>query len=375
MRKEILQWVAILLGVMLVFTPAGGADSDHCAICGKPFGNTIYTVTDKVTHRKLMVCYDCAICPDECYICGLPVRENITRLADGRCLCARDARTAVLDPQKARETCEEVRDKLDRMFARFMNFPTNATVTLVDRVDLYDDFAVVGNDFECPDVLGFIRSQTNGTGMTHAISLMSALPLAEFQATCAHEYSHAWVFENVPAARRKTLSRDAHEGFCELVAWLLMDSLHEEDQKQKMLRNTYTRGQIDLFIKAEQDYGFNDILDWMRWGVNSRLKLADLRDVRNVEMPRANSGSFTNLFVPGNRLPSEPDTLVLRNISLQPQPLALINDLTLAAGESGKVRVGGTNLLIQCLAITDRSVRVRIVGSGEERELRIKAAR
>jgi hypothetical protein len=260
------------------------------------------------------------------------------------------------------------------MFARFLSFPTNTAVALVDRVDLYDEFAVVGNDFECPDVLGYIRSQTNRDGMTHSISMMSALPLAEFKATFAHEYSHAWVFENVPAGRRKTLSRDAHEGFCELVAWLLMDSLHEEEQKEKMLKNTYTRGQIDLFIAAEREYGFNDVLDWMRWGVNSRLKSADLGDIRNVEMPRAKS-SLTNLFLTASRQANEPDTLVLRSISLQPQPLALINNLTLAVGEWGKVRMGATNLEIQCLAIADRSVRIRIIRSGEERELRLKAAK
>ena len=351
------------------------ADADRCAICDKLLVKTIYTVHDKVTHSKLFICYDCAICSDECYICGLPVRANPTRLADGRILCARDAKTAVLDESKAKEICETIKDTLDRKFSRFMALPsTNVTVALVDRVDLFDEYAVVGSDFECPDILGYIHSRTNRHGLDHSISLMSALPLAEFEATCAHEYAHAWVFENVPLERRKRLSRDAHEGFCELIAYSLMDSLHEEEQMKRMLQNTYTRGQIDLFLAADNGFGFNDVLDWMRWGVSSRLNAAALGDIRDVQMPRPTSNSATNNFTLAQsyvqaRAPA-PANLVLKGISLSGnQPFALINDQTFAAGETAKVRVGTTNILVRCLSIGPRSVRIRLLGSGKETDL------
>jgi hypothetical protein len=172
------------------------------------------------------------------------------------------------------------------------------------------------------------------------------------------------------------LNRDAHEGFCELIAWLLMDSLHEEEQKAKMLRNTYTRGQIDLFIAAEKSYGLNDILDWMRWGVNGRLKAADPGDIRNVEMPSAKQAAANNGFVFAATRERVPDKLVLKGISTaRGQPLALINNQSLAPGESAKIRVGATNVLIQCLAIGQQSVRVRLVDSGKELELSLPASR
>ena len=361
----------ILLAYACCCLPLLGADPDHCGVCGKPFGSAIYTVVDKVTHEKVFLCYDCATCPDECYICGLPVRANYTKLADGRFLCARDAKTAVLDEAKAKEICEEIRDILDRKFSRFLTLPsTNVAVGLVDRVNLYDELTVAGNDFECPDILGYIHSRTNRNGLSHSISLMSALPLAEFKATCAHEYSHAWVFENVPSGRRKTLSREAHEGFCELVAYLLMDTLHEEEQMKRMLRNAYTRGQINLFVAAEKEYGFNDVLDWMRWGVSPRLKAADLGDVRNVEMPRPKSSLATNALVYRQvQMPAPPQLLLKGISSARNRPLALINDQTLAVGESAKVRVGTTNVLVRCLAIGPRSVRIQVADSGRETEL------
>lgn len=361
--------LSTIVGILLFGLAAGGADATHCGICGQPLGSTVFTLLDKVTHEKVLLCQDCAIWPDECYICGLPARKDAIRLPDGRFLCARDGKTAVLDEARAKEICDEMKDKLDRLFSRFMAWPsTNVTVGLVDRVNLYDEFTVVGNNFECPDILGYIHSQTNRQGFTHAISLMTALPKAEFQATCAHEYAHAWVFENVSSARRKTLSRDAHEGFCELMAYLLMDSLHEQDQMDHMLRNSYTRGQINAFIAAEKEFGLNDVLDWMRWGVNGRLKSADLGDVRNVQMPRLAASPAAPMVYA--RTSAAPLRLVLKGVSMaRNQRLALINDRTLAVGESARVRLGTTNILVRCLAIGARSARIELVDSGKITEL------
>jgi hypothetical protein len=369
--------VLLVLACTCFCLAVAAADPEHCAICGKRLQETVYGITDKSTHEKLFVCYWCAICPDECYICGLPVPSHPLKLPDSRVLCARDAKTAITDEKKAKEMCEEIRDKLDRQFSRFLTLPsTNVAVALVDQVDLYDEFSVTGGNFECPDILGYIHSDTNTPCKTHKISIMSAMPKAQFQATCAHEYGHAWVFENVLSARRKTLDRDAHEGFCELLAWLLMRSLREEDQQAKMLRNSYTRGQIDLFIAAEKAYGLNDILDWMRWGVNGRLKAADLSDVRNVEIPRAKSIEVTNILVYGVKPIAAPTTLLLKGISLaQNRPVALINNQSLTPGESARVRVGTSNVLVRCLAIGARSARFQLVDTGEELELRLAPAK
>jgi hypothetical protein len=374
--RQLKQLAGFLLVLVCTFSSwsVRAVDPERCRICGKSFGATQYSTTDKVTREKLLICYQCAVCPNECYICGLPVVANPVKLPDGRFLCARDAKTAVMDERKAREICEELKDKLDRLFSRFLTLPsTNVSVALVDRVDLYNELAVTGGSFECPDILGYIHSRTNQSGLTHSISMMSALPQTEFRAAYAHEYAHAWIFENVASARRKTLARDATEGFCELLAYLAMDSLHEEEQKAKMLRNSYTRGQIDLFIAAEKKYGLNDILDWMCWGVNGRLKAADLGDVRNVEMPRTETKPATSALFDGatNQAPA-PSMLLLKGISSgKNQPLALINNRSLAAGESARVRVGVTNILVRCLAIGTRSARVQIVDSGEVLELHL----
>jgi hypothetical protein len=376
MRTKWNLFPACLLLLLLLMVPsARSASSDSCAVCNKRLGYSVYTVLDKVAHEKVFICPDCCLCPDECYVCGLPVKVDYLKLPDGRFLCARDGKTAILDEAKAREICEQVADSVDRLLARFTTFPTNTEVTLVDRVDLFDEFTVRGNDFECPEILGYIKSRTNQAGMKHVINMMSALPRAEFKATYAHEYTHAWVFENVPRERRLTLSRDAHEGFCELIAYLLMDSLREEGQKDRILRNSYTRGQINLFIEAEKKHGINDVLDWVRWGANPRLKAGNVADIRNVEMPRARPPSAppAAISLTAKAPPAQaPDTLLLKGIaSSKNQPLALINNQSFTVGESAKVQVGRSNVLVRCLAIGERSVRVQIVESGQELELHL----
>src|ERR1039458_9911405 len=99
------------------------ADSDHCAVCGNPFSTRVYTVLDSVTEEKKQVCQDCATLSTVCFICGLPVKTNYTRLPDGRIICARDVWTAVLDEEEAKRICREAKNSLDRLFSRFLDIP------------------------------------------------------------------------------------------------------------------------------------------------------------------------------------------------------------------------------------------------------------
>ena len=305
---------------------------------------------------------------DTCFVCGLPVKKDFVKLSDGRFLCARDAKTAVLDTSEAKRICRQVEDDLDRLFSRFTDFPTNLDVSIVDRVNLVALFKIPGNDYECPDVLGYFQAKTNWSELRYEIHIMSALSEPEMKATCAHEYTHAWIDRNVPKERKEALDQDAQEGFCELVSYLLMDAEHEEKEKGVILKNEYTRGQIQLMLEAEKQYGFNDIADWMRYGTSQVLEGDNLGAVRDVKMPQSKGpvANFNYVAKPT----SEPNRLILKGISWsKAQPLALINNQSFVAGESGKVRVGSTNITIRCLAIGQNSVRVKVGGTGEELEL------
>jgi len=372
-RQRLRGLIALLPLAGVLFARNLRADSDHCAVCGALFSARIYTVQDQVTEEKVQICQDCAKLSTVCFICGLPVKTNLTQLPDGRILCTRDAQTAVLEEAEARRICRETKDSLDRLFSRFLDFPeTNVTVGIVDRVHLQDLFKFAGRDYVCPNVWGYMETKTNRHHLEHQINLLSGLPLASFKATIAHEYTHTWLNQNLPEKRKQSLSRDANEGFCELISYRLMDAQHEEAQKRLILANAYTRGQIQLYLQAEQLYGFNDIVDWVRYGVDDRLVGGDLRRVRNVELPRAPVRLATSLPAYRSAPSPAPNELLLQGISWsQDHPVAIINHRTLGLDEQGKVRVGETNVTIRCLAIRPDAVRIRVVGSGREQELRL----
>jgi hypothetical protein len=367
----------ILFALWLIcgFVSSSALADSVCSICGEKFGTQVYLIQDKLTEEKKQVCSNCTMTAPRCYICGLPVaKDTYAAIPDGRALCARDARTAVLDEQEARRVAAETRQELDRLLSRFMIVPeSNVVFEIVDRPHLQMLFKFAGQDFECPIVYGYIETQTNHEKLEHYIHVLSGLPKEMFKATCAHEFTHAWLNENLSEHRKSTVARDAVEGFCELVSFRLMDSLQEEGQKKLILLNAYTRGQVQLFIEAEQRFGFDDIADWMKSGADSRLAADDPSRVRKIEGGRARpfvAQSFpTNTAEP----PPVPATLLLKGIVWsKSRPTALINDRSFEAREEGKVRVGKENMKVRCLEIHEDWVRIQLVDSGQEQELRLK---
>jgi hypothetical protein len=363
-------WI-ILLMAGFCFGPSLSARGDVCAICGKEIQGTIYMVTDKVTGEQKLVCSDCIKLP-RCAICGLPVKKDGVKLPDGRYLCARDAKTVVLQADDARQICSQVKDDLDRLFSRFTAFPDNVDVSVIDRIDVDSMFVKEGNNFESPDLLGCIRPETVNDKTRYKMSLLTGLPLAQLKETCAHEYSHAWVGENVPKERRARLGRDAEEGFCELVGYLLMDSQNEEVEKKRVLQNHYTRGQIDLFIEAEKRYGFDQVLDWMKYGVTAQLEAGHVDELRDVKMPSAKSVASSPAIYSRTNKPA-PAIIKLDGVLWGSRPVAIINGRSFLANDLNPVKVGGTNVIIRCLGIQKTSVRIQNVDSGKEQELYLPA--
>jgi hypothetical protein len=362
-----------MFGLLLAFglTRPLAARADACAICGKEFRGqfTYYTLTDKVAGEQKTTCSECIQLP-RCSICGLPVKDNGLELPDGRHLCARDARTAVVKAADAERICARVKDDLDRLFSRYTTFPANVDVAVIDRIDVDSMYKPDGNDFESPNLLGCVRTETVNHEIRYQMRVMTGLPLAELKATCAHEYTHAWVNENVPKERKAGLGRDAEEGFCELVAYLLMDSQREEGQKKFIRQNRYTRGQIDVFLEAEKRYGFDQVLDWMKYGVAGQLEAGHVDQLRDVKMPPAKSAASAPVIYGRTNKPA-PDVLKLDGILWGSRPVAIINGRSFLANDLNPVKVGNTRVMIRCLGIQKTSVRIQNADSGREQELHL----
>ncbi len=350
------------------------ADSDDCFVCGLPIGKVAYFWEDKVAGGKKPVCGNCSELTTVCYLCGLPVKKDFTELSDGRIFCARDVKSAVLDDAVAQQIGRDVKDALIRLFSRFITFPeTNVTVALADRVNLQELFKIAGNEFTCPNVWGYYQPKTNDHQLVHDIRLMSGLPLTSLKATCAHEYTHAWMHVNVPPQRLKGLSDDAREGFCELVSYLLMESQNEANQLGVITSNNYTRGHIQLYLQAERRFGFNEVVEWVQYGEDDRLMKDDLTRVRQVILPGRTNAAATVVSFPSAELPPAPKTLILKGIKWsKTRPMAIINDRTFEAHETSLVHVGKTNVTVRCLNISEDSVVIQVVGSGEQQTLKLR---
>jgi hypothetical protein len=344
--------------------------ADNCAICGDPIYGPEYLVTDKVTGEQLLVCSNCIKLP-RCFICGLPVKDGV-ELPDGRWLCARDAKVAVLDADDIEQTYDEVHDDLDRLFSRFTEFPTNVDVSVIDRIDVNSMFNTMGNAFESPDLLGYTQPVMSENQKRYKIALLTGQPVAELREVCAHELSHAWVGENVSPQRHARIARDAEEGFCEMVGYLLMDSQGEEAEKKRVLANAYTRGQVRLFIEAEQRYGFDQILDWMKYGETSKLDKDNLDEIRDVKIPAATP--FAENFSGGNdgaaaASAPEPAKIELQSVLWSGNPIAIINGRSFFLNDEASVKFDGTNATIRCLEIRQNFVRIQNLDSGGEQKL------
>ncbi len=304
-------------------------------------------------------------------MCGLPVRKNSVKLPDGRFFCERDSKSAVTDTAEAVGICTETREQLERLFSRFISFP-RVHLAVVDRINLLTLFKIPGNDYECPNILGYFRAVTNHNQRRYDISVMSGLRASELKATYAHEHTHAWVSENVALERKQRLARDAEEGFCELISYLLMDSQQDEEMKRIQLKNDYTHGQINLFVEAEKRFGINEVVDWVKFGVDSELEAGSLENLRKIAMPPPERGNQRWVSI---EPPKAPDRLLLKGISwTKARAFALINNQSFAPGEWGKVQVGTTNVTIRCLAVRENSARIQLVDSGEELELSLAGA-
>ncbi len=365
--------LGILSSVLLSIAPSCFADLGVCASCGRYINDTIYTIVDRVDNQKKGLCEACTLLKRTCSLCRLPVKENYTTLPDGRYLCARDSKTAVLDAAEIKRIWTDASVEMDRLFSRFMTLPgTNVLFAVVDQVHMDQILQSPGFERQCPFLVGCTRSRLLGDGRwKHSIDVLSALPNVDLSAIGAHERAHAWLAENI--APQRELERDAVEGFCELLAYKLMEHWGETNEMVSIKRNAYSRGQIDLFVEAEATYGMYTVLQWLKYGVDGRL-LDDLDRIRKVAEIKPAVAVRESQPLPTMIAPTPvPDTLTLIGISGSGnRRLALINDRAFGSNESGKVRVGKTNVMVRCLEVREASVIIEVEGSPEKQTLSLK---
>jgi hypothetical protein len=301
------------------------------------------------------------------------VVKDFRDVGDGRVVCKRHVPIVVFEEEKARELMREVRMEMERAFARFTTFPsTNVTVQLVNQVDMHQLLTSPGFDRQCPLIVGYTRSvRLNTGGWHHPIALLSAMPRSQLIGVYAHELSHAWVREHVKPERQ--LARVAEEGFCELVAYRVLQQMTQPEALGRLLRNNYTQGQIQLFLEADQAYDFQRVIDWMERGRTHYLLKDDPERFRDVKP--VSSVLRKPVVPPAQGVRRGPEELVLRSVlGTGDRRVALVNDSALMPGDEVRVLVGTNRVAVRCLEVGANTVTLEKVEDGERIELRIKQA-
>ncbi|MBI3878747.1 MAG: protein DA1 [Verrucomicrobia bacterium] len=368
-------FVAALLFTFAFTALAQTPTANRCESCGKVFATDGHYAHDLVRDRDRLVCQACSLLTINCAACNMPVGEkNPKRLPDGRTYCATDARNLVLDQREADHLFHEVKRDVARLLGEWLPVPdANITFILADKDEFLRYFAELKNPIHDPHlVLGITRTfRINGGPIQHAIIVLNGLVPAQFTATAAHELGHAWMHERTPALR--TLNSDTLEGFCELVAWKVLDGRHEESEKKRLLASTYTHSQIQSLIAAEQRYRFFRVIEWVQNGADTWLDPDPRRAERLLVMREAAPAPVAQpLSAPA--VASAPDTLLLRGIlgTAKGGRVALVNDGTFAPGDKLKVRLGEGKVAVECLEIREQSVLLAVGESGERQELFLK---
>ena len=365
--KVLVTATLLMFSVVAVFCA-----TQKCRVCDQPILAEFYLVKDKARGGKFDVCPNCINLQTRCFSCSLPVKTNFTTLADGRQLCTHCTKGAITDDEEARKVCWDARDDLDRLFARFLAFPrTNLSVTFVDSFTLDSLFKSPGYAQQCTSVFGATRTMiVDGKRFIHAISVLNGLSQPQLEAVAAHEFAHAWLNENLSKARWATLSKEAVEGFCELIAYDLMQDRNYEAEKNKIKESPYTAGQLDGFLAAESLHGFNTVLDWIKAGEAAKLDAADPDGVRSVRESATTTAKTRPAYYTYAPTSAPPDKLTLKNISgASPRRLAIINDRTFTIGEQARLSLATSNVVIRCLEIGSNSVLVQFEGTGAKQEL------
>ena len=162
----------------------------------------------------------------------------------------------------------------------------------------------------------------------------------------------------------RKLNSHSVEGFCEWVSYKVMSQRNEPLEMKIILQNEYTRGQIDAFVKADQNFRSYDVIKWLKEGVDNQI--ADPSRVLALEREAAGPPLWASASAP----PPVPSILMLRGVSGSPnRRFALINDRTLRQNETAKVRVGETNVVLQCLAIGTNWATIRVLGADTNTQL------
>lgn len=371
-KKSCWLWVLVWLAAWCAVPNL--AAEDLCPVCGNRFGTSIYRYTRTGSNEKLLVCSNCVKLDTTCYICGIPVLNKVMKLADGRLLCDDDAKRVVLTQDEAAAIFEDVKREVQGILSRVGSLPHhNVKVTLEAKARLDKTGANIISTHDDRLLMGLTRSVGTEAGrMEHSVFLLHGLTKERLMAVSAHEYGHAWLHENV----HRKLNQDAVEGFCEWIAYKVIEPKKLAVETKALLDSDYSKGQVQAFIAAEKQHGFYRVIQWVKLGLTPEIEAQHLERMLQLREQEATPSEELLKFAAPAPLRPASTNLVLKGLSgTAKRRFAMINDGTFLANEQGKVRLGESNVVLRVLEIRNDSVIVHVTGETAPRTLTLDTDR
>ncbi|MFA6543848.1 MAG: hypothetical protein WCS99_05460 [Limisphaerales bacterium] len=339
-------------------TPTPPAAPLICVVCDKPLVGKYF-----VHNQTNNLCAECARLETRCSICGLPVKTAASKTTDGRLFCRADAPNVVVTEDEARKLFALARGELNLLSEGVLVLRSpEVAVQLVD-VDYWNSKAG-GDTTNSMHRLGFSTSRPGGGGFAHNVILISGQLRTTTLSTCAHEFAHLWLNENVPAGRK--LEPDTREALCELLAFKLAARRSDTNETARIKTNPYTKGVILNAIEFEGREGLPGVVAWVRNGTDAALPAAT--GMASSVAPTAAPEPLGEL-----RPPPPPATkLELRSLlRTAKRTVAVINGERFVPGSELSMLINGKRQLVRLEATHENTVTVSV--DGEKQTLRLGA--
>ena len=347
-------WLCLVVGLLGSGTwaeaqaPAAPSAPISCVVCSKPISGKYF-----IHNRTNNICVDCEKLDTRCSVCGLPVKENFGKTKDGRLLCKTDLPNTVLTEEEGRRLFEQAVSDLDTLSEGLLRLRSpQVNVQMLFHLD-FSESRAAGKSTSPLHRLGFSMSRPAGNGFTHNVVLLSGQLRGLTLSTCAHEFGHLWINENLPAGR--TLEPDTLEAVCELLGYKLAARRGDTNELARIRQNPYTNGRILPMLDMEAREGLAAVLSWVRSGSNP--------SVGSNSVPVATL--TTAPAQPAELRPPPPPAMKLELRSLvrtSKRTFAVINGERFELGTEISLLVGGQRRRVRLESAQENAVVVTVDG-------------
>ncbi len=343
--------------------PYGSSPSSNapltCVVCAKPLVGKYF-----VHNQTNNICTDCEKLPTRCSLCGLPVKEGFTKTADGRLICKQDLPNAVLTEDEGRKLFAQAREDLRELSGGALELRSaQVNVQMLFHLD-FSDSKTTTNTPNAMHRTGFSMSRPAGDGFSHNVVLLSGQTRTLTLSTCAHEFGHLWLTENLKPGR--TLDPDTREAICELLAFKLAARRNDTNEVARIKQNPYTKGVILNAIEFDAREGMPGVVTWVRNGADTTLPAA-------TGVAVATAAAAPSIPEPPRELrPTPPPATKLELRSLlrsAKRTVAVINGERFEPGTELSMLIGGKRQLVRLEEVQANAVIVSV--DGERQTLRI----